>query len=213
LNSIQYYINRQDKLSANKYLSNFAKLIRKNLDSSQENLTYLSNELERIDLYLSLEHMRFQDKFEYNIEISDKVNAESVKIPSMLLQPFLENSIWHGILPVDKKGHINVAIDRSLSGSIKITIDDDGIGVKESLKSKNGKDHIHDSKGVSLTNDRIVLYQKLTHENFKIKGPYEIKDDNANVKGTRVEIYLPESQAFEEIISETNKLGKLALNT
>jgi len=213
LNSIQYYINRQDKLSANKYLSNFAKLIRKNLDSSQENLTYLSNELERIDLYLSLEHMRFQDKFEYTIEVSDKVNPESVKIPSMLLQPFLENSIWHGILPVDKKGHIKVFIDRSLSGSIKIIIDDDGIGVKQSIRNKNGKDHIHDSKGVSLTNDRIVLYQKLTHENFKIKGPYELKDDNANIIGTRVEIYLPESQAFEEIIIETNKLGKLALNT
>ena len=213
LNSIQYYINRQDKLSANKYLSNFAKLIRKNLDSSQENLTYLSNELERIDLYLSLEHMRFQDKFDYKIKISDNVNPESVKIPSMLLQPFLENSIWHGILPADRKGHISVSIERSLSGSIKFTIDDDGIGVKQSLKNKKGKDHIHDSKGVSLTNDRIILYQKLTHENFKIKGPYELKDDNGQIIGTRVEIYLPESQAFEEIISETNKLGKLALNT
>ena len=212
LNSIQYYINRQDKLSANKYLSNFAKLIRKNLDSSQENLSYLSSELERIDLYLSLEHMRFQDKFEYEISVSDKVDPNTVKIPSMLLQPFLENSIWHGILPKEEKGKIQLNIDRSLSGAIKITIDDNGIGVKQSLANKNGKDRIHDSKGVSLTNDRIVLYQKLTHENFKINGPYELKDKDKAVIGTRVDIYLPESQAFEEIISETNKLGKLALN-
>ncbi|MEM7161903.1 MAG: two-component regulator propeller domain-containing protein [Bacteroidota bacterium] len=213
LNSIQYYINRQDKLAANKYLSNFAKLIRKNLDSSQENLTLLANELERIDLYLSLEHMRFQDKFDYDIEIDPKIDPSTIKIPSMLLQPFLENSIWHGILPKEEKGKIKLNIKRSLSGSIKIIIDDDGIGVRRSIAQKNGKDHIHESKGVSLTNDRISLYQKLTHENFKIKGPYELKDTNDEVMGTRVEIFLPESQTFEEIISETNKLGKLALNT
>ena len=213
LNSIQYYINRQDKLAANKYLSNFAKLIRKNLDSSQENLTLLANELERIDLYLSLEHMRFQDKFDYEIEIDPKVDPSTVKIPSMLLQPFLENSIWHGILPKEEKGKINLKIERSLSGSIKIIIDDDGIGVRKSISQKNGKDTIHESKGVALTNDRISLYQKLTHENFNIKGPYELKNDQKEVLGTRVEIFLPESQTFEEIISETNKLGKLALNT
>ncbi|NND78155.1 MAG: histidine kinase [Flavobacteriales bacterium] len=212
LNSIQYYINRQDKFSANKYLSNFAKLIRKNLDSSQENLSFLSDELERIRLYLSLEHMRFQDKFEFEIDIDQNVDPNNVKIPSMLLQPFLENSIWHGILPKEEKGILKVRIERSLSGSIKIIIDDNGIGVDQSLANKNGKDKIHESKGVSLTNDRIILYQKLTHENFKIKGPFELKNDKKEVLGTRVEIYLPESQAFEEIISETNKLGTLAFN-
>ena len=212
LNSIQYYINRQDKLAANKYLSNFAKLIRKNLDSSQENLTLLSNELERINLYLSLEHMRFQDKFDYEVTIDPSINPEQVKLPSMLLQPFLENSIWHGILPNDKRGKLKINVVRNTDSSIKIIIDDNGIGVKQSLSMKNGKHNSHDSKGVSLTNDRIILYQKLTHENFKIKGPFELLDDGDRVLGTRVEVYIPDNQAFERIIKEANKLGKLSLN-
>src|SRR5574343_861215 len=93
LNSIQYFINTQDRLAANKFLTNFAKLIRKNLDSSDDgNLVPLQQELERLELYLSLESMRFKDRFTYEIDEGD-VEVEQIEVPSMLLQPFVENSI------------------------------------------------------------------------------------------------------------------------
>ena len=122
LNSIQYFINTQDKISANKYLTSFAKLIRKNLDSSSSgnNLIPLSDELERLELYLSLEHMRFQSKFDYNIFIQPKVTSESILVPAMFMQPFVENSIWHGVLPMEKKGEINISIEVTLEKEIRI---------------------------------------------------------------------------------------------
>ena len=88
LNSIQYYINSKDKLSANKYLTSFAKLIRKNLDSSQKNMIPLSEELERLQLYLQLEHMRFKNKFEYELLIDEAVDVDNIQVPTMLLQPY-----------------------------------------------------------------------------------------------------------------------------
>src|SRR6185369_7263109 len=99
LNSIQYYINRQDRIAANRYLTSFAKLIRKNLDASQTDTTTLAEELSRLDLYLVLEHMRFKDKFRYTITIAPAVDTYRVELPAMMLQPYVENSIWHGILP------------------------------------------------------------------------------------------------------------------
>ena len=115
LNSIQFYINKEDKLSANRYLSNFSKLIRKNLDSSsvEDNLIPLSEEIERLNLYLSLENMRFKEKFTYEINIEDEVDVELTKVPGMFMQPFIENSIWHGVLPMEEIGEITINIFRA----------------------------------------------------------------------------------------------------
>lgn len=116
LNSIQYFINSSDKRSANKFLTNFAKLIRKNLDSSAGNnfIVTLQEEIERIELYLSLEKMRFAEKFEYIIEVSPDLDLESIEIPSMILQPFVENSIIHGILSIENEGLIKIKIFQEL---------------------------------------------------------------------------------------------------
>jgi LytS/YehU family sensor histidine kinase len=189
LNSIQYYINREDKRAANKYLSSFAKLIRKNLDSTSSTWVSLKDELERLDLYLGLEHMRFRDRFDYNIEVQNGLNAGSVQIPAMMLQPFLENSIWHGILPKEERGHLLVSVKEE-SGLVHITIKDDGIGVEKSLEVKRASVNGHTSRGVEITNDRIQLYKKMTSAQFEIKGPVQIEEDG-QVKGTVVEIYIP----------------------
>lgn len=187
LNSIQYYINREDKLSANKYLTSFAKLVRKNLDSTLENEIELDDEIERISLYLKLEQMRFQDKFDYHIDIDEALKFSSVKIPSMLLQPYIENSIWHGILPTKKHGEISVKIHKK-DDNLIITIKDNGIGIETSLAEKKNKKQLHVSKGMELTKGRINLINRITDKSCFVKGPYQIYDADKNVAGTEVSI-------------------------
>lgn len=187
LNSIQYYINRQDKISANKYLTSFAKLVRKNLDSSLENEVDIDEEIERIELYLKLEQMRFQEKFDYKIECSDNIRNNSIKIPSMLLQPYIENSIWHGILPSENHGNILVKIIK-VDNKLIITITDNGVGIETSLKEKKDKKQLHVSKGMELTKGRINLINRITSKKCFIKGPYQIYDVNKKVAGTEVSI-------------------------
>ena len=189
LNSIQYYINRQDRLAANKYLSDFARLIRKNLDSSEETQTPLREEIERLELYLKLEHMRFKDKFEYKIEVDPDVPQDLIKVPAMLLQPFLENSIWHGLLPKETTGRVEVKISKQ-GDSLHMLISDDGIGINNSLKSKLDTDS-HISKGMEITKSRIELIHKMTGENIQLIGPYQVNSDSGEVLGTKVEIILP----------------------
>lgn len=189
LNSIQYYINRQDKISANKYLSSFAKLVRKNLDSSLVPEIYLEDEIERINLYLKLEQMRFQDKFNYEVKVDSSIEPQSIKIPSMLLQPFIENSIWHGILPSQELGNITVDV-KVEDDKLIIKMLDDGIGIDVSMAQKEGKKQYHDSKGMELTKGRINLISRISNKDCAIKGPYQIYDENKNVSGTEVSIIL-----------------------
>lgn len=191
LNSIQYFINVSDKISANKYLTNFAKLIRKNLDSTtnENNMVVLSDEINRLELYLSLESMRFSGKFEYKIEVEPKVDLEMLEVPSMMLQPFVENSIIHGILPKKEKGHIDIEIfikDQFVVFEIK----DDGIGIKESQKLKKNYDSEHDSKGMEITANRVDILKRILRKDLKIIGPNEKYDEKGNIIGTIVEIYL-----------------------
>ena len=189
LNSIQYYINRQDKISANRYLSSFAKLIRKNLDSSLVDEIYLDEEIERIQLYLNLEQMRFQNKFDYKINLDKFIEPQTLKIPSMLLQPFVENSIWHGILPSNRRGKILIeAINKD--NKLIINIVDDGIGIDKSLQDKKNKTQHHDSKGMELTKGRIELVSKISNKDCSIEGPTQIYNDKNEIAGTKVSIII-----------------------
>ena len=187
LNSIQYFINTQDRLSANRFLTNFAKLIRKNLDSSEEgNMVTLEQELERLDLYLSLESMRFKDRFDYTIHCEDGIEKENVVIPAMILQPFVENSIIHGILPNEEvKGKIDVLIEQN-KNELVIEITDNGIGIENSRKNKSEFDGDHRSQGMEITHKRIEILNRLSNRKFEIIGPVQIEDEYRLVKGTRV---------------------------
>ncbi len=191
LNSIQYFINISDKISANKYLTNFAKLIRKNLDSTtnENNMVILSDEISRLELYLSLESMRFSGKFEYRIEVDPSVDIEMLEVPSMMLQPFVENSIIHGILPKKEKGHIDIKIFIQDS-FVVFEIKDDGIGIKESQKIKENYDSEHDSKGMEITANRVDILKRVLRKDLKIVGPRESYDQAGKVVGTIVEIFL-----------------------
>jgi ligand-binding sensor domain-containing protein/two-component sensor histidine kinase len=190
LNSIQYYINTQDRLAANKYLTSFAKLIRKNLESTNahNNLTTLRDELERIKLYLSLEAMRFPDKVTYAIDVHQELNIDAINVPPMFFQPFIENSIWHGILPKES-GHIQITIQPIGEDKLQILIEDDGVGV--SVSSQNRQVSHHDSRGVDITKRRIELIEKYINQKITVKGPEDILDNDGKTAGTRVEIIFP----------------------
>ena len=192
LNSIQYFINSQDRLSANRYLTNFAKLIRKNLDSTNEegNLITLAEELEGLELYLSLEAMRFKDRFDYVIHCNE-VDKDSIIIPAMLLQPFVENAIIHGILPIeDRKGLISITISKE-DNVLTIQIDDNGIGIKNSIASKDSDNGDHRSQGMEITAKRIDLIKKISNKGFDIIGPFQINEVDSSINGTRVLLKIP----------------------
>jgi ligand-binding sensor domain-containing protein len=166
MNSIQHYINTQDTSSANKILTGFAKLIRKNLEICTKSFISLEEELEYLNLYLVLEKKRFGSKFNYIIDIDPEVEREEIYIPSMLLQPYVENAIWHGLMPKEEGG--NLRIEMSLEKqkrTLLIHIIDDGVGIENSMKIKDGT---HLSKGMSLTEERINLLNQIESSNITI---------------------------------------------
>jgi sensor histidine kinase YesM len=183
-------MNKEDKLSAHKYLSRFAKLIRMNLDSSMSNLVSVSEEIERLDLYLQLELMRFEDKFDYHISIAEDIDVESLEIPPMLLQPYVENCILHGILPSGKKGHIEIRVEFNQDQHIVFSIEDNGIGITESKARKMLTKNPHVSRGTSITTQRIQLLGAMNNINISINGPFELKSPDGEVLGTRVELII-----------------------
>jgi ligand-binding sensor domain-containing protein/signal transduction histidine kinase len=192
LNSIQYFINTQDKLSANKYLTNFAQLIRKNLDSanSDDNVITLEEEIDRIRLYLSLEEMRFTGKFKYEIIIED-VDTESVKIPAMILQPFVENAIIHGILPSEKPDGLITIKVKSDGDYVLISVEDNGIGIRQSLQQKATVLGDHRSQGMEISAKRIEIIRSITKKNITLVGPEEITSNDGLIKGTYVLLKIP----------------------
>ena len=182
MNSIQHYINTKDTNSANKILTGFAKLIRKNLEICTKSFISLDEELEYLELYLSLEKKRFGEKFKYNIKIDPAIDKEETMIPSMILQPYIENAIWHGLMPKEEGGKIDILIDLQEKEHLSIKIIDDGIGIENSLRNKKGH---HQSKGMSLTNERINLLNQVE------ANPVRIDIKQNGISGTYISILIP----------------------
>lgn len=189
LNSIQYHINKQDRATANRYLTSFAKLIRKNLDASQSDTTSLAEELERLELYLILEHMRFKDRFRYVLTVEPGVDTLHVRLPAMMLQPYVENSIWHGILPTERQGQVSIRVSPGGPGRVRVTIADDGLGIEQSKARKQDGDHI--SRGIEITKGRADVLRNLQVTDIRITGPEQVQGPEGMVHGTRVTIDLP----------------------
>ena len=138
LNSVNLYIAQKDERTANKYLTDFSRLMRLVLEQSQKDFIPLQQELEMIKLYINLEHDRFKDKFEYELNIDGELDEDSLQIPPMLIQPYIENAIWHGLRYKEDKGLLK--IQYKLEGeNILVRIEDNGIGRKKSreIKTKN----------------------------------------------------------------------------
>jgi two-component sensor histidine kinase len=192
LNSIQYHINKQDRATASRYLTSFAKLIRKNLDASQNDTTTLAEELERLELYLTLEHMRFKDRFRYRIEVAPGIDTHQVRLPAMMLQPYVENSIWHGILPMKQQGEVSITVAICEKDRVMVRIEDNGIGLEQSQRAKQeyGSDHI--SRGIEITKGRADVLRRLELTDIRITGPEQWQLPGSDqVLGTQVTIELP----------------------
>ncbi len=189
LNSIQYYMYQHDKLATNNYLTKFSSLMRKVLDNSQHTSVPVSDELSALNLYLELESIRFKDKFEYKITLDEEIDPLMHKIPTMLIQPYVENSISHGLIPKEGKGLVN--IDLKLNDDyILCTIEDNGIG-REAAKERNlKKEGNHNSLGTQITKSRLDLVNELYGTSLKTIYT-DLKDENGESTGTRVEIHIP----------------------
>lgn len=192
LNSIQYHINKQDRATASRYLSSFAKLIRKNLDASQTDTTTLAEEIERLELYLILEHMRFKDRFRYSINVAPDVDTKEVRLPAMMLQPYVENSIWHGILPMDRQGEVVITVERQGPERVVVRIVDDGIGLEQSQREKKPGEADHISRGIEITKGRADVLRKLELTDIRITGPEQRPPrEQQFIQGTQVTVELP----------------------
>jgi len=182
LNSVNNYIAKSDERSANRYLSEFSTLMRSVLENSEEDFIPLSQELELLELYVKLEHSRFPDKFDYKITIAEHLDVAAFQIPPMLLQPYIENSIWHGLRYKEEKGVLNIELQQKDKETIEITISDDGIGRKKSAALKTTNQKKQKSKGMGNIKKRVAILNDM----YKDKVDVHISDLEANGTGTKV---------------------------
>jgi tetratricopeptide (TPR) repeat protein len=189
LNSIQYYVFQNDRIASNDYMTKFAKLIRKTLENSEQPAIPIDEEIDALKLYLELESLRFKKKFDWKIEIDEDIDTYMYKIPTMLIQPFVENSIGHGLMHKDGKGYINIDLKLD-TDSILCSIEDNGVGRAKAMEIKNGKSNNHKSLGTSITESRLKLVNSLYGKNMKVDYT-DLKDDEGNASGTRVVIRIP----------------------
>jgi anti-sigma regulatory factor (Ser/Thr protein kinase) len=163
LNSVNQFIAQNNELEANKYLTSYSNLMRNMMETSNKDFISLSNELEQIKKYLDLEHLRFQDKFEYEIVVDEKLDSDAILVPNMLIQPHLENAIWHGLRYRETKGTLKVTFAEE-NQLIKVSIEDDGIGVEKSKELKTQNQKVHESRGLNNVEERIKLLNDLYHQ-------------------------------------------------
>ena len=185
LNSVNHYISQKDERAANKYLADFSRLMRAVLEHSQEDFITLDKELEIIKLYLSLEHNRFSEKFDYNLHIDENLDGETHKIPPMLVQPYVENAIWHGLRYRENKGLLKVSYQQK-ANELQITIEDNGIGRARSQKLKTENQRKNNSTGMHNIEDRVRIINNMYGTYISVKVE-DLKDDG----GTLISICLP----------------------
>ncbi len=162
-----------------------AKLLRTILQNSDKREITLYDEIETCRLYTQLESMRFGNKFSYTFSIDPSVDLKSIQVPALILQPFIENSIWHGIMPKEEKGHVKVSVEK-IDDTIHCIIDDNGIDRERARKNKfKHQASTHQSKGVNLTQSRLDLDNALNGRSATIKT-IDKKDEDGTALGTTV---------------------------
>lgn len=192
LNSIQQYILTGDVDQANRYLSKFSRLQREVLHNSDQNFITVEKEIEMLNLYLELEQLRFKDNFEYTISLEKEIDATEVKLPPMILQPFVENAIWHGLMP--KKGNKTVTIDFLLPSDniLQCVIRDNGIGRDAAARLKEtatGGKAEHKSRGLALVYERLNILRQQYQQPFEVQIS-DLYGPNGDIQGTSVSLFL-----------------------
>ena len=187
LNSVNSFIAMNDERTANKYLTDFSLLMRAVLENSEEDFIPLQKEIELLELYTKLEHFRFKDKFDYKIVVAEDVQVLEYQIPPMLLQPYIENAVWHGLRYKTEKGFLRISIARKSANEIEITVADDGIGRERSKALKTEHQQKQNSKGMGNIKKRVAILNDM----YKDKVDVTIRDfQQAEDCGTKVVVTL-----------------------
>ena len=190
LNSIKLYIINNEKENAVYYLNKFSKLIRKILVASSEKESSLEDELDTMQLYMNIENIRFSNEIDFEITIDDNINTANIKVPSLVLQPFLENALWHGLSSKKDDKRITLHVYRKTDDFINISITDNGIGRHEAEKINRDKLLKRKSVGIAITKARLANFSKGYTNDYSI-AIEDLYDDNQNAKGTRVIVEIP----------------------
>jgi ligand-binding sensor domain-containing protein/putative methionine-R-sulfoxide reductase with GAF domain len=190
LNSINRYIVKSDQATASLYLTRFAKLIRLILDNSNSKNVILSNELEALKLYIEMEALRFDKKFTYRISVADNVSTDSLEVPPLIIQPYVENAIWHGLLHKEQEGRLHIQVSQPVEGMLQCEIEDNGIGREKAKEMKSKSAVSRKSLGMKLTEDRLSLLNKHATLNASI-DIIDLTNGHGEATGTRVIIKIP----------------------
>ena len=189
MNSIQDYILKNDAKSAQKYLTKFARLVRLILDNSVKGEVVLQDELKAASLYVELEQQRFDDNFAFEMNVDEQIEVEELIIPSMIMQPYLENAIKHGLSHLEKNGKLTLTLTAK-EDAVLISITDNGVGRTAAAEwnKKNVREHI--SHGSVITANRIAAYN-IAHNTHIQTTITDIVDMAGAIAGTRVEVVIP----------------------
>jgi streptogramin lyase len=189
LNSINRFILQNNKTEASEYLTKFSKLVRMILQNSQHPLIPLESELEALKLYLDLEALRFEHHFEYRISVPNDLDVDILKVPPLIIQPYAENAIWHGLMHKEEKGHLEIEVSVA-SDHLLCKIIDDGIGRKLASMRQTQQDARHKSMGLKMTADRITMLQRLNRDERPV-AVNDLVNPDGTPAGTEVIIKMP----------------------
>ncbi|MGJ8732801.1 MAG: tetratricopeptide repeat-containing sensor histidine kinase [Cellulophaga sp.] len=190
LNSIKLYIINNEKKNAVHYLNKFSKLVRKILEASSLKEISLEDELETVNLYMHIENIRFSNKIDFTIDVDRDVELNQIKIPSLILQPFLENALWHGLSSKQGLKKIDLHISKQDEEFVVISITDNGIGRAASEKIKEAKVLKRKSLGINITKERLKNFSKDYLNSFKVVF-VDLVDEEGNAMGTEVTLTIP----------------------
>ena len=189
LNSINRFILQNNRAQASEYLTKFSKLVRMILQNSQASLISLEAELDALGLYLEMEALRFNYHFDYTITTSKDLDIEVLQVPPLILQPYVENAIWHGLMHKEEKGHLNIEVMEK-GDQLFLSISDNGIGRQKAKELASKTATKHKSMGLRITANRIAILQK----NGTNESPVTVNDlikEDGTAAGTEVIIKMP----------------------
>ena len=190
LNSIKLYTLDNDADKASDYLTKFSRLIRLVLENSRSERVPLQNELEALQLYIELEAMRFKQKVQFSINVSPEIDQQYLRIPPLLLQPYVENAIWHGLMHKPEGGTVTVEVSQPQDNLLHIEITDDGVGRERAAELKSKSAGKHKSFGMQVTADRIRMINQLYNIQTQARI-VDLVDSEGEPCGTRVILEIP----------------------
>lgn len=190
LNSIKLYTLENDAHAASEYLTKFSRLIRLVLENSAQEKISLDSELETLQLYIDMETMRFKTKFSFQFEIDPAIDTDFVEIPPMLIQPYVENAIWHGLMHKEGQGNLTLTISQPADDILQVEIIDDGIGRARAAEYKSKSATRHKSFGLKVSSERIALINQRSKNEMMVRIE-DLVDPEGNSAGTRAILTIP----------------------